>query len=81
MASQARKALDEGHGFSRTAMGWGQMRALAPEVRSSFRLYRNHPFSRKLLEPLRHASQRETTQPGLILLGSATPVRTVRQIP
>jgi hypothetical protein len=66
-----------GHDFSRAVqdlkVNWASALAMAHPGRN--------PFFPNLFEPLRHAFLRPTTKPEFILLGSAAPVTTTRQIP
>jgi hypothetical protein len=66
-----------GHDFSRAVEGWKVDWASAPAMAHPAR----NSFFRKPFEPLRHAFLRPTTNPDFILIGSATPVTTTRQIP
>jgi hypothetical protein len=66
-----------GHDFSRAVKGlkvnWASAPAMAHPARNS--------FVRKPFESLTQAFLRGTTKPDFILLGSATPLQPIRQIP
>jgi hypothetical protein len=66
-----------GHDFSRAIKGWKVKWASAPAMAHPAR----NSFFRKPFEPLSQAFFRGATKPDFILLGSATPLTTRRQIP